>query len=182
VRSAATVISLALAVFLAAPAFAHKRAVRRALMLETAGANTLHVIVAIRIPSGERRRAFDLLADADHDGAYSDQERRAVKKMLAARAIDGLALRTSTAALSLRDVEVKEKIEAGEGPIEVMLHATAPLAGSELAITTSNVGDPLDLLVLSGSRPLVSSSRGKVENGGVKAEMGTGDRVTLRFR
>lgn len=188
-RSAATGISARLAcaiacAFLFAPqtAHAHKRSVRRAVMLETKGDRELQIIVAIRIPSGERRRAFDLLADANHDGVYSANERAAVRELLAARALDGLAIRTATAALPWSGIRVKEKVGESDGPIEVMLHATAVFAGGALAVTTSNIGDPVDLLVLRGSRAVVSTSRGRVENGGVKAELGLGDRVTVELR
>jgi hypothetical protein len=160
-------------------ASAHKRAVRRALFLETAGKNELHVVLAIRIPGGERRRAFDLYADANHDGRYSEEERAQVRSMLAARALDGLSIRSATAAIALAGLEIKDKIEAEEGTIEVMLHATATFRGTELSVSTSNIGDPLDLLVLRGSRPVLKATRGKVENGGVKTALGLGDRVTL---
>lgn len=188
-RSAATVTSARLACAIAmiamiAPqsAHAHKRSVRRAVMLETKGERELQIIVAIRIPSGERRRAFDVLADVNHDGSYSAAERASVRELLASRALDGLAIRTATATLPWSGIEVKERVEGGDGPIEVMVHATAVFAGGALAVTTSNIGDPVDLLVLRGSRAVVSTSRGRVENGGVKAELGLGDRVTVELR
>jgi hypothetical protein len=176
-----TSLALALALaFAASRADAHKMSVRRALFLETAGARELHIVVAIRIPSGEARRAFDVIADSNHDGRYSEEERAQVRSILASRMLDGLLIRTATSALELAGIEIKEKIEPGEGPVEVMLHATAVLFGPELSVTTTNVGDPLDLVVLRGSRPVVETSRGKVENGSVKTEMGLGDRVRLR--
>jgi hypothetical protein len=189
VRSPATVISaLVLAAALsgiAGIAEAHKRSVRRALFLETANTRDLHVIAAIRIPSGDARVAFNLLADTDRDGKYSDKERARVRSMLAGRALDGIRIFTGTTAVSLGAIEAKEKIEPGDGVVEVMIHAKTSIpekVGAELSVTTTSIGDPLDLMVLPGSRPVESSSRGRIEGGGFKAELGQSDRVSFRIR
>lgn len=166
-------------------AHAHKRSVRRALFLETAESRDLHVVVAIRIPSGQARIAFNLLADGDRDGRYSESERLHVREILSARALDGLTIHTGTTALALGGMEVKEKIEPGDGPVEVMVHAKASIPaapGTELRVTTSGIGDPLDLMVLSGSRPVVETSRGKIEGGGFKVELGQRDQVRFRIQ
>jgi hypothetical protein len=193
VRSLDTVIikraARALAVFVAAsalalPAYAHKTRVTRMLMIEPADGGELQVIIALKVPSGDARRALEVYVDVDRDGRLGEGEMRELEAMLISRALDGIAIHTETSTLTLGGLEVKTKADPRDGPLEVMVHAVAVLPNKErsLAVTTSSLGDPLDLVVLPGVRPVVHTMRGRAAKGGFTASLGRGDRVGWHIR
>lgn len=153
---------------------------RRAVFLESAGARELHVLVGLRVPEGDARRSLEVLADRDLDGALSGPELRRVEQVLATRALDGLVLRAGTSTLALSGVEVKLKREP-RGPVEVMLHAVAslPPAPVRLVVSTGPGGDPVDLVVVPGSRPIRAATSGDRSGGGLKVTLLRNDRVEV---
>lgn len=182
IASALAVVALS---SIGSTALAHRGVVRRAVMLERSGARELHVIVALKIPSGDKRRALDVVFDADHDGRYDAAERTALRRLLTGRALDGLSVATGTSALALEGVETSERIDGADGPIEVMVHGLIvhPFqGGTRITVRTGTLGDPVDLVVLPGSQPVASASRGTPQKGGLKTELGLGDKVEVVFR
>ncbi|MCK6549810.1 hypothetical protein L6R52_28495 [Myxococcota bacterium] len=178
-----------LAVALAAPfaaggeAFAHKTGVKRLVMVEPSGPRELQVIVALRVPAGRARKAIELLADVNRDGQLQPNERAEVESVLVARALDGLVLHAGTSTLTL--ARTSAKLKTATGPLELMILgvATLPSASTtDLALTTGTVGDPVDLVVLAGTRPVTSATRGAPTDGALKATLGLGDRVAWKIR
>jgi hypothetical protein len=172
--------AIALALVLIAPsaALAHKTSVHRSLMLEVSD-RELHVIVALRIPSGNARRALELTLDVDRDGRLTGAELRRLESVLLARALDGLALYVDGSTKAVGRPEVKTKTDPRDGPIELMVHGVVevPAGRTALAVTTGGSGDPLELMVLPGTRAPQEPSRGTSIAGGFRASLGRGDRV-----
>lgn len=166
----------------AGDAHAHKTGVRRLVMVEPSGPQVLQVIVALRVPAGRARKAIELLADHDRDGRLAPKERAEVESVLVSRALDGLVLHAGTSTLTL--ARTSAKLKTDDGPLELMILGVATLPDAsavELALSTGAVGDPVDLVVLAGTRPVTSASRGTPGAGGLKATLGVGDRVSWKL-
>jgi hypothetical protein len=161
--------------------YAHKLEVQRTVYLEPAASHDLQIVIKLHVPSGDPRRTIDVLADANHDGHVSDQEMTALRRTLAIRALDGIRILADTSTLSADNVETKIRFDGADGAVDLMVHAAARLPERDravrLAVTTTLDADPLELVVLSGTRPVIESDRGRVVNGAFTARVGKGDRV-----
>jgi hypothetical protein len=159
------------------PAYAHKLVIKRTLMLEPSGAHDLQILVMLEVPSGPPRKALAELADANHDGSIDAGEERHMRQLLAVRALDGIRIVAGTSTLAIDNVETKLKIGRSDAPVVLAVHGVAALPGLTLSITTALEGDPLDLEVLPGNRPVSWTERGTIKGGGFKASLGLGDRA-----
>lgn len=139
---------------------AHQGQFTRTLMFEPAG-EVLHVIVHVKITGEERQQALRML------------KTKALEQVLVQRALDGVRLFAGTSSVAIEGVEVKTKVKA---PIELMIHGTARTLGAELAVETAADADSIDLVVLPGDRPVLRATRG-AKSGGLKAKLGSGDRI-----
>jgi hypothetical protein len=145
-------VVLAAAILAAAsPAHAHKIRVQRVLHLEPAGAE-LHLLVHLKVPSGEAARAVWLLARGD---------RAEIERALVARALDGVVLAVGGATVAIARPEVKLRADRPGEPIELMLHGTVPLGSPRLALEQRTTADPLEVLLLPGTRPVCAATRGR---------------------
>ena len=183
-RSRATVIiSFALAgVLLGGSARAHPQQVERSLFLEPSGPRRIEVLLTLRVPGRSRRIALDALADRNHDGRYDPAETRVLERYLLERALDGLAIRSGTTALTLEGLEAKTRVDPGAGPVTLMLHARLerPVGVSgPLVVSTGPIGDHLDLTVLSRGRALSAPSRGRLTRTGLAVRLGHGEEVSF---
>lgn len=165
-------------------AFAHKLAVKRTLLIEPEGGRGLHVLLALHVPGGRPRRGLSLLFDTNHDGRISGLESDALRSTLTRRALDGLVLCSGTGTVAFGGLAVKDRIQEGDGPIDLVIHGVAELpAGPDrhaLSLTTALAGDPLDVVVLPGTRPVVEASSGRLERGQLKIALRPGDFVSWR--
>src|SRR3989442_1647655 len=107
------------AVLAAAPsiALAHKLTIKRTLFLEHAKGGDLHILVELRVPSGDSRRALAQLADADHDGKLDAAEEKNMRRLLAVRALDGIKILAGTSTIAIDNLETKLKVDGQEGPV-----------------------------------------------------------------
>jgi hypothetical protein len=151
------------------------------MYLEHSGARDLQVLVELRVPSGDSRRALAQLADANHDGKIDDAEQKHMRRLLALRALDGVSIAAGTATVSIENVETKLRVDGELGPVDLAAHGVArlPMRARALTVTTSATGDPLDLVVLPGNRPPVETDRGTLQAGRMKASLGIGDRARI---
>lgn len=157
---------------LALALLAHQGKVTRTLMVEPSG-DRLHVVVHVKVSGTDRRRVMFGILDGNRDGRLDGRERKRFEAMMLERGLEGLRLYAGTATVALEGVQVKSKVEES---FEVMVHGTAP-AGDRVAVETSPTAEPLDLVVLPGTRPPVSPSRGRVRGGTLKVRVGSGDKV-----
>jgi hypothetical protein len=166
-------------------AFAHKLEIKRTLVLEPSGEHDLQILIALRVPSGAPRKTLSVLADQNHDGRVDDREEKAMRRLLAIRALDGIRLLAGTSSVAIDNMETKLKVDGGEGPVDLAVHGVAHLPAQPgdvaLTVATAVVGDPLDLVVLPGNRPVMGSDRGQARDGGLKVTLGQGDRARIRL-
>jgi hypothetical protein len=162
-----------LAAFVWAPAAdAHKLRVTRTVMAEAWDGGVLHLVVALKVPSGKPRQGLSLI------------RRDQLEPVLSARALDGLVLLAGTATVALESLEFKLRLEPDAAkPVELMIHGTTriPAGVVDLALRTGSAGDPLTLRVLPGRRAVEWASRGRVKSGGFAAELGPADEVRWRI-
>jgi len=157
-------------------ALAHDSRVTRSIAIEPAG-DHLQILISLRVPSGKQKIAAIVSAQLTHDGKLDPAERQALEAQLARRAIVGLALTVGSATVALAGAELKLRVpDEDDRPIDLVILGRAPLGSGRLAL--ANVaGDPVDLRVLAGSRPVSTTSRGKVVHGGLTTVLGVPDRV-----
>ena len=175
-------LALAWAILLAtaAPALAHRSFVKRAILIEPAAGARLEVVFTITVPGGKARGALVLLADRDRDGKLTPGEETNLRAQLTTRALDGVRLQVGSATVALADVSTKLRVDPDpSGPLVLMLHGVAPLPPSveRVQISTADSGDPAELRVLAGARPVATTSRGKLVSGGFATTLAPSDAV-----
>src|SRR5688500_2243070 len=138
---------------------AHQGAFTRTLMLEPSGGE-LHVVVHASI-TGKKKELLMFLDEQTRD------------RMMYERALGDVRLMAGSATVAVENVEVKSRYD---GALEVMIHATARIRGSDVSVETAADADPIDLIVLPGDRPVLRATRG-AKSGWIKAKMGSGDRI-----
>lgn len=161
---------------------AHDKKVQRTVALEPSQAE-LHVLVSLRIPSGPARAAMFALADSDRDGMLGPKERAVLERAMIGRALGGLMLVVGTATRTLDGAESKLSVLDPESPLELLIHGTAPLPPAPVTVRLKSVesGEAIDVEVLAGDRPLLSSSRGKLKRGKLKTVLGRSDALWIRI-
>ncbi|MCB9652103.1 MAG: hypothetical protein H6730_36705 [Deltaproteobacteria bacterium] len=167
----------------ATPAWAHKGKVTRTLMLEATAEHRLVVVVHLKITGDDQRRALMVLADADRDNRLSRPEEARLEAELTERALGGLRLTVDTATVTLADAQAKLQFPA-DGPVELMVHGTAPLPSDAERITvrTGVSEDPAQLIWMPGARRgrVVRGTRALV--GHPDIPLGRGDRVSVELQ
>lgn len=164
-------------------AYAHKKKVARSIKLEPTH-DRLYVWVALEVPAGRGKDTLVALADARHDGQLDAAERQQLERTLAIRALDGVALWVDGATRALDAAELKLSAPtASDAPLQLVILGHVPLgpAAARVGLTTVTVGDPIELGVLAGERPVLSTSRGTVVRGALETVLGTPDRVSWRI-
>lgn len=164
------------------PAAAHKGKVTRTLMLEAAAEHRLVVVVHLRITGEDQRRALMVMADGDRDHRLSRPEEARLEAHLGRRALSGLRLHVDTATVTLDDAQAKLRFPA-EGPVELMIHGTAPLPAAARTVTvrTGVAEDPVQLLWVGGARTgAVLRGRQRLV-GRPEIPLAAGDRVAVRL-
>jgi hypothetical protein len=164
-------------------ALAHKKKVARSIKLEPTR-DALYVWVALEVPAGRGKDTLVALADTRHDGTLDAAEHKQLERTLAVRALDGVALWVDGATRALDAAELKLSAPmAGDAPLQLVILGHVPLgpAPARVGVTTVTVGDPIELGVLPGERPVLSASRGTVVRGALDTVLGTPDRVSWRI-
>lgn len=169
-------LGLALGLSLALPrtAEAHRFRIQRTLMLEGWDDGSLHVVLAISVPGGKPRAGLLVAA----------RSREAVERALAVRALDGLRLIVGTTTVSLPRMETKLRLPPEpDARVELMMHGATRLPDGEVAIRvkTARDGEPLELRVLEGRRPVIAAARGRRRDGGLELRLSAADQVDLRL-
>ncbi len=171
---------LALSLAAPLPALAHTRKVARTIKLETT-ADQLLVWVSIKVPPGRGKDTLVAMADGSRDGQLDAAEKQRLERTLAVRALDGVALVVggSTRALSAPELKLSAPT-AADAPLELVILGSVPLPApaQEVSLNVIRAGDPIELSLLAGERPVTRSSRGTVVQGGVETVMGSPDRVS----
>jgi hypothetical protein len=178
-RLAALLLAAAL---LPQAAQAHDKKVLRTVALEPAK-DELHVLVSLRVPSGPARAAMFALADRDRNGQLNPKERAALERAMIERAMGGLMLVVGTATRTLDGAESKLSVLDPESPLDLLIHGTAPLPQAAVTVRLKTVesGEPVDVEVLAGDRPLAASSRGRPLKGVLKTVLGSRDELWIRL-
>lgn len=173
---------LLLVTLLPARSEAHDKQVIRTIALEPAKSE-LHVLVSLRVPSGPARAAMFALADSDRNGQLSPGERAVLERAMVGRAMGGLMLVVGTATSTLDGAESKLSVLDAESPLDLLIHGTAPLPPEPVTVRLKTVesGEAIEVEVLAGDRPLLSSSRGKLKNGKLKTVLGQSDGLWIRL-
>lgn len=154
----------------------HQGKVTRTLMIEPSK-DRLHVVVHVKMSGTDRRRVLLRILDRNRNGRLDGSEKKRFESTMLERGLAGIRLYSGTATVALEGVEVKSEVEEA---FEVMLHGTVT-AKDTAAVETTPTAEPLDLVVLPGTRPPRSSSRGRIRGGTLKVRVGSGDRVEWRM-
>ena len=97
--------------------------------------------------------------------------------------LGGLMLVVGTATSTLDGAESKLSVLDAESPLDLLIHGTAPLPPEPVTVRLKTVesGEAIEVEVLAGDRPLLSSSRGKLKNGKLKTVLGQRDALWIRM-
>ena len=168
-----TLAYAAVALLAPAAATAHKQDVQRELLVEAWDDGTLHVAARIEIPSGKAKVALKLAAPSAGQ----------IERLLARRALHGVTLLVGTASVSLGGVQTKLDLGDDESATRLMLHGTAPIPATKVAITVrlGRGAEHLKVRVLPGKRPPSAPSRGEQTRSGIEARLHRGQRLTWRL-
>jgi hypothetical protein len=174
-----TLLAIAI-LLLPCEAAAHRGRVLRRLVIEPWSGGRLEVLASITVPPGPGRAALLALGDANHDGKIADREKKTLEDHLATRALDGVRLMAGSSTLALEAAEVKLSVPADpKAIVELLIHGSASLPKDieNLSVRTGREGDPLELFVVAGKRPVRKVSRGVVQGGSFRASLGPLDEV-----
>lgn len=158
---------------------AHTAKVSRSIKLEPT-ADTVVVWVSLKVPPGRAKETLVALTDSSRNGVLDDAEKQRLQHTLTGRALDGVALLVggSTRALDQAQIKLSAPL-AADAPLELVILGTIPLppGPQTLALNVIRSGDPIELSLLPGERPVTRTSRGAISGGGVETILGTPDRI-----
>jgi hypothetical protein len=156
-----------------AEASAHKQDVQRELLVEAWDDGTLHIAARIEVPSGEAKIALKLAAPGPAQ----------IKRLLKRRALHGVTLLVGTASVALGSVEAKLDLGDDQTATRLMLHGTATIPATQVAITVrlDPGAEHLKVRVLPGKRAPTHPSRGKQTRAGVRANLHQGQHLTWQL-